>query len=45
MATRIIGLEEGWGKVYRQGILKLQNIIKGGLKESFTNAEYADLYT
>jgi cullin 1 len=41
----IITLEAGWERVYTKGVQKLERIVQNGLKESFTNEEYMDLYT
>lgn len=43
----VITWEEGWNKIHKEGILRLQSMIQGGYSEgkSFTNREYADLYS
>lgn len=40
----VIELDVGWSNINTNGILRLQRIIQGGLKESFSNQEYLNLY-
>jgi hypothetical protein len=44
-AGAIIGLEEGWERIYRKGILRLQAIVSGSEQGTFTNKQYMELYT
>jgi cullin 1 len=42
---KIILFDEGWNKIYSDGILRLETILSSNLLGSFSNREYVDLYT
>ena len=43
----IIGLEEGWERIYEDGISRLQDAFEEGMlrKKLFSNKDYSDIYT
>jgi len=44
----IVTLDEGWDRLYSEGIVQLQNMLEQGLENTnklFNNQEYSDIYT